>query len=128
MTDSALMMPLGPRPRLPESACGRASRDMHGRSDVATNMLTRIPRSAATSGSSVPSATGGSMVPRQWQRPSQAPGRLMTHTLMHAQDLGTEDDLVLVHEPLGVGRSQKLSHLDGSGFAVLLALPAEPCA
>ena len=46
--------------------------------------------------------------------------------LMHAQDLGAEDDLVLVHKPLGVGRAQELSHLDGSRFAVLDSLPAEP--
>ena len=57
------------------------------------NMLTRS-RSAATSGSSVPLAAKGSLVPRQWQRPSQAPGRLMP--LMRAQDLGAKGDLVQI--------------------------------
>ena len=61
------------------------------------------------------------MVPRQWQRPSQAPGRLM-----HAQDLGAKGDLVLIDESFGVGRSQELTHIDGSRLATLLALPAEP--
>ena len=36
--------------------------------------------------------------------------------LMHAQDLGAKDDLVLTDEPLGVGRSQELAHLDGLPF------------
>ena len=36
---------------------------------------------------------------------------------MHAQDLGTEDDLV--------GRAQELSHLDGPRLAIFLALPTE---
>ena len=45
---------------------------------------------------------------------------------MRAQDLQTGDDLVLVHKPLGVGRSQELSHLDGPRLAIFLALPAEP--
>ena len=31
---------------------------------------------------SVPLAIKGSMVPRQWQRPSQAPGKLMPHRCM----------------------------------------------
>ena len=46
--------------------------------------------------------------------------------LMHAQDLGAKGDLVLIDEPLGVGRSQELTHLDGSRLATLLALPAKP--
>ena len=33
---------------------------------------------------------------------------------------------MLVHELLGVGRSQELTHPDGSRFAMFLALPAEP--
>ena len=32
---------------------------------------------------------------------------------MHPQDLGTEDDLMLVHKPLGVGRAQELSPVVG---------------
>ena len=43
--------------------------------------------------------------------------------LMRTQDLGAEDDLMLIDKPFG---AQKLPHLDGSRFAVLLALPAEP--
>ena len=46
--------------------------------------------------------------------------------LVHAQDLGAEDDLVLIHEPPGVHRPQELTHLDGSRLAVFLAMPAEP--
>ena len=63
------------------------------------NMLTRS-RSAANSGSKEPFATG-SMVLRQRHRPSQAPGRLMPRWC--SQDLGAEDDMVLIHELLGVG-------------------------
>ena len=33
---------------------------------------------------------------------------------------------MLIHDPLGVGRAQELSHLDGSRLAIFLALPAEP--
>ena len=47
-------------------------------------------------------------------------------SLMHAQDLGAEDDLMLVHELLGEGRAQELSRLDGSRLAVFLSLPEEP--
>ena len=46
--------------------------------------------------------------------------------LMHAQDLGAKNDLVLIEEPLGVGRSQELTHLYGSRLAIPLALPAKP--
>ena len=84
---------------------------MHGHSAL-PNMLTRS-RSAATSCSSVPLAAKGSM-PRQWQRPSQAPGKLMPHWCMRRP--------VLIDELVGVGGPQELTHLDGSR----LALPAEP--
>ena len=46
--------------------------------------------------------------------------------LMHAQDLGAEDDLMLVHNSLGVDRAQELAHLDVPRLAIFLALPAEP--
>ena len=46
--------------------------------------------------------------------------------LVHPQCLGAEDDLVLFHELLSVGRAQELSHLDGPRLATFLALPAEP--
>ena len=46
--------------------------------------------------------------------------------LVHAQDLGAEDDLVLIDKPLGSRRPQELYHLDRSQHAVLLAMAAEP--
>ena len=46
--------------------------------------------------------------------------------LVHTQGLGAEDDLMQVHEPLGVSRAQDLSHLDVTRLAIFLALPAEP--
>ena len=45
---------------------------------------------------------------------------------MHAQDLGANDDLVLIDEAFGVGRPQELAHLDGPGLAIFLELPAKP--
>ena len=47
--------------------------------------------------------------------------------LVHVQGLGAEVHLGQVHEALGVGRAEELAHLDGTRFAVLLALPAKPC-
>ena len=44
------------------------------------NTLTRSR--SATIGSREPFATMGSMVPRQWHKPSQAPGRLTPHWCM----------------------------------------------
>ena len=87
-------------------------------------MLTRS-MSAATNGSKGPFATMGSMVPRKWQSASQPPGRLMP-PLGHAQGLAAKDDLMLVHELLGVSRAQEFVHLNGSQSAILLALPAHP--
>ena len=46
--------------------------------------------------------------------------------LVHAQEIGAKGDLVLIDEPLGVGRPQELAHLDRSWLAILLALPAKP--
>ena len=46
--------------------------------------------------------------------------------LVCARGLGSEDDMVLAHKPLGVGRAQELSRLDGPRLAIFLALPAEP--
>ena len=97
----------------------RASR-LRGHS-ASPNMLTRS-RWAATSGSSQGfdgAAPEAETLTGTWQ--ADAP-------LMHAQNLGAKDDLKLVDEPLGVGRSQELAHLDGSRLVVLLALPAKSCA
>ena len=57
---------------------------------------------------------------------SLAGARQADASLVHAQDLGAQDDLVLIDEPLGLGRPQELAHLDGSRLAIFLALPAEP--
>ena len=47
--------------------------------------------------------------------------------LMHVQSLGAEVHLGQVHQALGVSRAEELAHLDGTRFAVPLALPAKPC-
>ena len=96
---------------------------MHGHSAL-PYMLTRC-KSAETSGSSAPLAArgfnGAASVAKALAGTRQADA-----PLVHAQDIGAEDDLMLVDEPFGAGRPQELTHLGGSRLAVFLALPAKP--
>ena len=70
-TLDGLVLPFGPGEA--SGKCVRRACRTHGHS-----ALTRS-RWAAISGSSEPLATMGSTVPRQWQSPSQARGKLMPH-------------------------------------------------
>ena len=99
--------------------CDRRALRMHGKL-VLPNMLTRS-RPAATRGSRVPLATTGSMVPPPRTQGVASTWQTDAHWCM-CKRLGAEFDLVLVHELLGVSRTQQFAHLDGPRLAAVVFL------